>query len=188
MAVLVTGIAIWVVVHLFPSVAPKARDRLIERLGTNPYRGLFSILMVISLVLIVLGWRSAQPQSIYRPPIAPGALSSILMLVSFVLFVAAQAPTNIRRILRHPQLTGVLLWAVAHLLVNGDSRSVVLFGSFAVWTIAEMLLINRRDGAWQKPESVALIKDAVTIGIGAVAYVIVFLLHPVLFGVPAVPR
>ena len=110
------------------------------------------------------------------------------MLVSFVLFVAAQAPTNIRRILRHPQLTGVLLWAVAHLLVNGDSRSVVLFGSFAVWTIAEMLLINRRDGAWQKPESVALIKDAVTIGIGAVAYVIVFLLHPVLFGVPAVPR
>lgn len=188
MAILVTGIAVWAFVHLFPSVAPDLRGRLIGRLGTNAYRGLFSVLIVISLVLIVLGWRSTQPQLVYRPPVTSVALSSILMLLSFVLFIAARAPTNIRRLLRHPQLTGVLLWSVAHLLVTGDSRSLVLFGSFAVWTILEMLLINRRDGAWQKPEPVTLVKDAITVGIGAVVYVIVLLLHPLLFGVSAVPH
>ena len=188
MAILVTGIAVWAFVHLFPSVAPDLRSRLIDRLGANPYRGLFSVLIVISLVLIVVGWQSTQPQAVYRPPVTPGALSSILMLLSFVLFVAARAPTNIRRFLRHPQLTGVLLWSIAHLLVNGDNRSLTLFGSFAVWTILEMLLINRRDGAWQKSEPVTLVKDAITVGVGAVVYVIVFLLHPLLFGVSAVPH
>lgn len=55
MAILVTGIAVWAFVHLFPSVAPVLRGRLIDRLGANPYRGLFSVLIVISLVLIVVG-------------------------------------------------------------------------------------------------------------------------------------
>lgn len=187
MTILVAGIAVWAFVHLLPSVAPDLRGRLIDRLGANPYRGLFSVLIVVSLVLIVVGWRSMQPEQVYRPPVTPGALSSILMLLSFVLFIAARAPTNIRRFLRHPQLTGVLLWSVVHLLVSGDSRSLTLFGSFAVWTILEMLLINRRDGAWQKPEPVTLVKDAITVGIGTVVYVIVFLLHPLLFGVSAAP-
>ena len=36
--------------------------------------------------------------------------------------------------LRHPMLTGVVVWAVAHLLVNGDAASLVLFGwPWALW-------------------------------------------------------
>ena len=74
--------------------------------------------------------------------------------MGFILFFAAYPPTNVKRLLRHPQLTGVALWGVGHLLANGESRSIVLFGGLTLWAIAEIVVINRRDGARDKPAPV----------------------------------
>jgi len=188
MDLLITGIAVWCIVHLFPSVLPAKREALIARLGENPYRGLFALIILASLVTIVLGWRAATPVAVFAPPLLGSPIVSVLVYVAFLLFVAARAKTNLKRFLRHPQLTGVIVWSIAHLLANGDSRSLALFGSLGVWAVLEILMINRRDGVWQKPAAMPLKSDIVVILIAAVAFAVIFYFHGALFGVSPMAR
>lgn len=184
MSLLIVGIVVWCIVHLFPSIAPTRRQALHARLG-NGYRGLFALLILASLVLIVIGWRSAAPSAVYAPPLLGSPAVSVLMLVAFVLFVAARAKTNIQRFLRHPQLTSIIVWSAAHLLANGDTRSLALFGSLGVWAILEILLINKREGAWDKPAPVPITGDVITVIVGAIAFGVIVFSHEYLFGVAA---
>lgn len=183
MDLLIAGVAVWSVVHLFPSMASKRRNALQEGMGENAYRGVFALVIIGSIVMMVVGWKSASPAAAYAPPLAGSPIVTALMLVAFVLFISARAPTNIKRFLRHPQLTSVIVWAAAHLLANGDSRSLTLFGTLGVWAVLEILFINRRDGAWQKPAPSPLKADAITVVIAAVAFGIVLYFHGRLFGV-----
>ena len=187
MTLLVVGILMFTLVHLFPAIARPTRDHLAERLGSGAYQGLFALTILISIVVIVFGWKSAQPTLVYAPVIAPGLVTSGLMLLAFLLFIASNLPTNLKRWIRHPQMTGTLLWSVTHLLANGDSRSVILFGSLGAWSILEMLLCNRRDGPRQKPEPVALTKDVVVVIAGVALFAVFAYSHRWLFGVTVVP-
>ena len=188
MTLLITGIAVWCVVHLFPAVLPGKRESLISRLGSNAYRGLFALVILASLVTIVLGWRSATPAAVYAPPLQGSPIVSVLVFVAFVLFVAARARTNLKRLLRHPQLTGIIAWSAAHLLANGDTRSIALFGSFGVWAVVEILLINRRDEGWEKPAAVAVKSDITLLAVASVAFAVFFYFHAALFGVSPISR
>ena len=184
MAMLISGLTIWIAVHLFPSVAPASRQQLLTRMGNGPYQAVFSLLLIAGLLLIIFGWRNTVPDHIYSPPVALRHPAMLLVVIGFILMVAASFPTRIKRVLRHPQLTGVLLWAVAHLMANGDSRSVLVFGALAVWTVVSMLMINRRDGAWVKPEvSGAWGREVVIVIIGLVISAVVVRFHHYLAGV-----
>jgi hypothetical protein len=100
-----------------------------------------------------------------------------------VLFVGSNVPTNLKRIVRHPQLTGVAVWGIAHLLANGDLRSLVLFGGIGLWAVVAMVAINRRDGAWEKPEPLPLAAELKPLVGGIVAYGVLVLAHPYIAGV-----
>ena len=184
MTLMVLGLLLWAFVHLFPSVMPAARSALIDKLGEGPYKGLFALDLVIAILLMVFGWRSATAEIWYAPPLAGAApVTWVLVLIAFVLMGAANAPTNIKRHLRHPMLTGVIVWGVAHLLANGDNRSVILFGALTLWAVIAIVTINRRDGAWEKPEAVPVSKDVVLVAIGAVLTAVVAFFHEYLSGV-----
>ncbi len=187
MSLLIIGVVIWSLTHLFPSVWPGARDRLERKLGENPYRGLFSLVIVGALILIVIGWKRAMPGALYTPPFAASPLISALILIGFILFFASQAPGNIKRVVRHPQMVGTMLWGIAHLLTNGSTRAVALFGGLTFWAIVEVLMCNRRDGKWQKPKPAAIKFDLIPVVIGSVAFAAVLYFHGTLFGVPAIP-
>jgi uncharacterized membrane protein len=187
LAILIAGILLWSVLHLFPVALPAARDRVAKRVGANPYRGLFSLLILLSLVLMVIGWRRTDPELVYVPPLFGSLIVAILVFVSFFLFAASHAPGNIKRFLRHPMLTGTILWAVAHLLANGDNRSIVLFGGLGVWALVSIVLINRRDGAYTPPPAMPLSRDLRTLAGAAVVFVVVALVHRWLFGVSPFP-
>lgn len=188
MTMLVLGIILFCLIHLFPAMLPSAKNSLQQKLGESPYRALFSVLIIGSLVAIVVGWKSATPTVVYQPPLPPNPLSTLLILLGLVLFFASQTNGNIKRFVRHPQMSGTILWGVAHLLVNGDSRSVALFGGLTLWAILEILLINRRDGAWQKPGPAAVKFDLIPLLVGAVVFAAVMHFHATLFGVSAMPR
>ncbi len=183
MSLLIIGLALWVLVHLYPSLCQQSRARLISKLGLGKYKGVFALLIVASLTLIVLGWRGSSVELLYPPPAWGKHATFALVLFTFILFVAAKHKTNIKRVLRHPQLTGLVLWSIGHLLANGDSRSVVLFSTLGIWAIVEMIMINRREGAWVKPEPLPLKKDVITVFAGCVMYIVLFLLHPYYTGV-----
>ena len=105
-----------------------------------------------------------------------------------MLFGAAHQPTRIKRVVRHPQLTGMLVWSLSHLLSNGDTRSLALFGGLGLWALIEMLLISRREGAWQKPHGPALSIEVRGIVISTVVFFVLVFLHPYFAGVSAIPR
>lgn len=184
MEFMVTGLMLWSVVHLFPVLAPGLRQFLVGRMGEKGYKGLFALLIVLSVVLIVYGWRHVIPTHAYLLPPAFKHVAMFLIVVAFILMGAAQYPTRIKRIVRHPQLTGVMTWAVAHLLLNGDSRSILLFGWLGVWALLEIILINRREGAWVKPESPTWGREFRGVAITVVVIVVVVFIHPYIAGVP----
>jgi len=179
---LIAGLVLWSTVHFFPAVAVQTRTNLISRYGQPSYKGLFAVLIICSIVLMVYGWRHVAPVAVYQPPEWGRAVAYVLVFFTFLLFVAAKRLTNIKRLLRHPQLTGVTLWSIGHLLANGDNRSLVLFAGIGVWALLEIGFINRRTGAWIKPEPVPLRRDIITVAIGVILYLVVLALHPYLSG------
>ena len=188
MALLIAGVVLWSLVHLYPSIMPASRAALVERLGEGPYKGIFSLALVAAIVLMVIGWRSLDRAAVYQPPLYGSPIVSALVLVSFILMAAASAPGNIKRFLRHPMLTGVIVWGIAHLLANGESRSIVLFGGIAVWALISIITINRREGAWEnKPEAVSIAKDGMTVVASIVVFAVVAWGHQIVFNVPAFP-
>ncbi len=177
MTLLITGLLLWFMVHSTPAMAPGIKRAWISRLGENGYAISFAILIVCSLVMIVSGWRSSAPVPVYAPPVSLKPVTGLLMLLSLMLFVASAHATRVRRMVRHPQMTGVILWSVAHLLQNGDTRSIVLFGWLGIWAILEIIFINRRDGKWVKAAPPSLAIEIRYIAISLIVFAIVIYIH-----------
>lgn len=184
MTLLVLGMLLFAVVHFIPSLMPAIKSGTIERLGEGPYKGIFSLLLLVAFALIIFGWRSEVPVAIYTPPVELHNFALALLGVAFLLMVVSARNSRLRRLIRHPQLTGVALWGFAHLLLNGDNRSVVLFGGMAAWALFEMIAINRRQGVWIKAEPPSWGAEVVTIGVAAITVAVVVYIHPWLSGVP----
>lgn len=183
MILLVLGVALWSGVHLIPSLGPSLRAGLVEKLGENGYKGVFAGFMITAIILIVIGWRATDPYFLYASPSWAGSTTLLLMLNAFVLFVAAYHPTRIKRIVRHPQLTGVFVWSIAHLISNGDSRSLILFGGLGLWALIEMRMISAREGAWVKPAAPSVLIEIRGLVISLVVFVGALFLHPHFAGV-----
>ena len=182
MLLLVAGLLLWSAVHLFSSVGRDARAGFVARIGLNPYKALYALMLVVALVMIVFGWRSVLPTSVWLPPAGMRHLAMALVPIAVILFISARAPTDIKQFIRHPQLTGVKLWAVAHLLTNGEQRSIVLFGGLLAWAVLEVIFINRRDGARVKPPRVGMAKTLVSALIGLLVAALLIFAHPWLAG------
>ncbi len=184
MFLLITGILWFAFVHLSPALTPGIKAAVRQRTGDGGYRGLFSLLVAVGLVLIVLGWRSADPEFVYLPPAGLKHAAMGLVFLALLLMVTSSRPSRLRRVVRHPQLTGVIIWAVAHLLLNGDNRSLVLFGGLAIWAVLEIVLINRRDGEYVAPPAPGWGAELVNLAIAAVVVAVVVAVHPWISGMP----
>lgn len=182
MGLLITGVLVWCLVHLFPSLAAAQRQNLIARLGEKAYKGLFALLMFSALALIIFGWRSTVPTLLYQLPGFTRHLAMLLVLLAFVVFGASNYPSRIKQFIRHPQLTGVTIWAIAHLVLNGDSRSVLLFGGLGVWAVLEIFLINKREGEWVKQPVPGWGREIRGFVISLVIFGVVVMLHPYMTG------
>ena len=187
MTLLIAGVVLWSVVHLVPSAAPGVRARLASKFGEGPFKALFALDILIALTLIIFGWKTAIPESIYAPPMYGSPIPSALLVLAVLLLVASSTPNNIKRVIRHPQMAAVLLWGSGHLLTNGECRSVVLFGGLCVWAVLEMIFINKRDGQWERPAAVSHLKDAIAVLVAAAVFTGLTYFHASWFGVSPLP-
>lgn len=144
MTLLILGLVLWSAAHLFKSLMPDARAGLAARLGEGPSRGLVALVVVIGIVLMVVGFRQAPVESVWFPPGWTVHVNNLLMLVAVALLGLGHSKSRARPLVRDPMLTGVLLWSVAHLLVNGDVASIVLFGWMGIWALVELALSRRQ--------------------------------------------
>lgn len=180
---LIAGVALWSAVHLSRPVAPGIRRTLVGALGEGPYKGLFALLVLASAVAMVFGWRMQEPAAAPVPP-ANAAAAMVLVFAGLVLFSARFFASSIRRLVRHPQLTAVVLWAAGHLVANGDARSLVLFGGLGLWAAVQMFATNRRDGVRPRPDRAPLTAEIGPLAVAVAAFAVLFLAHEYVSGVP----
>jgi uncharacterized membrane protein len=185
--VLIAGLAVFLCAHLFVT-RRGARAGLIARLGPNGYHAAFSAVAIIGLVLIVWGfghYRAAGYIDIWTPPAFMRHITELLMLFPVIFLTAAFIPSHIKEKLKHPMLASVKTWALAHLLVNGDLGSILLFGSFLAWGVFGRIAAKRRDDTDATPSPDGWSNDALVVVIGIVIYLALGLVfHPILIGVP----
>lgn len=188
---LMAGIVIFLGAHSFTTLRDK-RTSVIERIGPLPYRILHSLVSLLGLVLIVRGFAHYRADGyipVWTPPPWMSHITILLMWFAFVsLACMGKRPGRIRGWLRHPMLVAIKIWALAHLLANGDLGSMVLFGSFLAWAVYDRIAVKRRGDAGAPRVPGFTSADAIGVGVGTVAYVAMIFLHPLLIGVPVFVR
>src|SRR5476651_909909 len=185
MALLIAGLVVFLGVHTLTTLrGPRAV--LIGGLGEGGYKGLYSAVSAVGLVLIVWGfsrYRAHDYLQLWTPPSALKPLAILLMWFAFVALAATYSPAGkIKAALRHPMLVSVKAWALAHLLANGDLGALLLFGAFLAWAVYDRIAVKRR-GDMGAPPSGFTSGDMIAIAVGTVAYVTMLWLHPMLIGV-----
>ena len=189
MIVLILGIVIFLGAHTLPMFRD-ARAGWVSRLGEGGYKGLFSVASVIGFVLIVWGFSLYRAQGlapVWNPPIWTRHLTISLMWFAFVALAAmGKRPSRIRGWLRHPMLVAIKIWALAHLLANGDLGGMILFGSFLAWAVFDRISLKRRGDLGAPRVAGFTSGDAIILIAGTVAYVAMIFLHPYLIGVSVV--
>jgi uncharacterized membrane protein len=187
MLILVLGIIIFLGTHTFTTFRGR-RERLIESLGPNAFKVIYSVVALAGFVLIVWGFSLYQADGkivLWTPPAWGRDAAIVLMWFSFVaLACSGKAPGKIRGWLRHPMLVAVKVWALAHLLANGDLGGLLLFGSFLAWAVHDRIAVKQRGDAGASRLPAFTRGDGIALGAGTVAYVAMIFLHPVLIGVP----
>lgn len=181
---LVLGMILFFGIHLSSVVALPLRDRLAAR-NEGAWKIAYSLVSVAGLVLIVIGYGEARqsPTVLYTAPAWLHAVAPILLLPVFILFVAPYFPGWIQATLKHPQLVGVKLWALAHLLVNGALADVLLFGAFLLWAVAVRISLKRRPSRPVAVRPPSKTNDAIAVVLGLAVYALfAFWLHERWFG------
>lgn len=186
MTIMLAGLVLFLGVHTLTTMR-ETRAALMGRIGEGPYKGLYSLVSLAGLVLIVWGYgryRAAGYSPVWDPPQGLHPVALVLMWLSFVALAAAYSPAGkIKGVLRHPMLVGVKAWALAHLLVNGDLGSIILFAAFLAWAVYDRIAVKRRGDAGA-PSSNFTSGDLIAVVVGSVAYAAMFWLHPWVIGVP----
>lgn len=182
---LVLGLILFAGTHLSSSFR-ETRAGVIARLGENGHKGLFTLAVVAGIVLMSYGYgaaRFAGPVSLWYPPVATRHVALLLLLPVFPMLFAGTVNGVIKAKLKHPMLTSVKLWAVAHLIANGTLPDVILFGGLLAWAVAERIILKRRGvaGGTDTPNPRADIGPVVA---GLALYIaMLFWLHQWLIGV-----
>lgn len=155
MALLILGLLLWWGGHLFKRLAPEARAAM-----GNAGRGAVALVLAAGVVLMVLGYRSTEFIHVWAPPSFMVHINNLMVLIAIFMMSPAPKKGALLSGMRHPMLAGFKLWAAAHLLVNGDLASILLFGGLLAWAVAEVIVINRSEPQWQPGPKGTLAKDA----------------------------
>jgi len=185
----ILGLVIFLGAHVFVSMRDE-RAAIISKVGQGPYRGLFSLVSIIGILLICYGfawYRDAGLIPVWNPPSWTRQIVVVLMWPASIMVSAAYIPGNIKRVLKHPMLAGVKTWAFAHLCANGDLGGMILFGSVLAWAVYDRITLKRRSdpGAPQIPMD-GVKNDVIAIIVGTILYLALGLVfHPLVVGLPA---
>jgi uncharacterized membrane protein len=186
LAVLILGLALFIGTHVFVTMREQ-RAAVIKQMGEWSYKGLFSLVALAGLFLI--GWGFGQYRAsgwvdIWYPPSWSRHATVLLTWPAIICVTAAYIPGDIKRTLKHPMLVGVKLWAVAHLISNGDLGSIILFGSILAWAVYDRITLKRRTDPGAPPIPVAGRRnDIIAIVVGTIVYFALGLVfHPLVIG------
>lgn len=173
MTLLILGVLLWAASHLLKRLAPGLRAAM----GENGGKMVVSIASVAAIYLMVVGYRSAEVVVLWTPPAFMTHINNLLMIVAVVLLNLGSSRGVMRTKMRHPMLGSVKVWALAHLLVNGDLASIVLFGSMLAWAVLDLILINRQVPVWVRPVAGPVRNDVIYLVASSALFAAIAWLH-----------
>jgi len=186
--ILIVGLAVMLGAHVFVTFR-EHRATLIARLGQVGYRVLFSVVSLVGLVLTVWGYgdyRAGEWIQIWSPPPFMRHITVGLMLFSAILLVATYVPSHIKARAKHPMFAAIKIWALAHLLSNGDLGSILLFGGFLAWGVYGRVAARQRGDTGPQTVPAGWTNDVIVVVAGIVLYLALgYYFHPHVIGVPA---
>lgn len=150
MLIFIIGLTLFLGVHSLRIVAESRRTQFIAQRGANAYKGLYTFVSLLGFGLLVWGYGLArqQPTVLWVPPVAMKHVAALLTLIAFVMLAGAYVPGNaIKAKLHHPMTLAIKVWALAHLLSNGNLADVLLFGGFLAWAVFAFRAAKQRDRA-----------------------------------------
>ncbi len=168
---LLLGVALWWAAHLFKRVMPERRAAM-----GDAGKGVVALALAVAILLMIFGYRMTDFIHVWAPPAFLTHINNLLVLIAFYLASPAGQKGRLLNKIRHPMLGGFKLWAFAHLLVNGDLASIVLFGGLLAWAVVEVIVINKSEPDWTPGEPGTYGKDAMffvasIILLGVVGYI-----------------
>ena len=171
MALLILGLILYAGSHLFKRLLPDQRASMGD-MG----KAVVAVASLAGIVLMVMGYRAAPYIELWSPPAFLTHLNNLLMLIAVFLLGVGNVPGVVRTKMRHPMLGAVKVWALAHLLVNGDLAGMILFGGLLAWAVLSLILINKAQPVWVRPAPGPVRNDLVYAVIsvlifGAITYV-----------------
>ena len=194
MTLLIIGIVLFLGVHLVRVVAPDFRRSMIANLGEKGWRAGYSIASIATLVLLIYGFGQARQVTgmLYYPPVWMAHITIALMLIAMICLVASLLPAgHIATKTKHPMVLSVKIWALAHLLANGETSSVLLFAAFLAWGVIVRISLKRRErrGEITLRSFVSAKYDLYAVIIGVVVWaLIIWRVHEWLIGVAPLPQ
>ncbi|WP_420557192.1 NnrU family protein [Roseovarius sp.] len=172
MGLLIAGVLLWTGAHLFKRIAPGPRAAM----GTAG-KAVIAVLLLVSIWMMTKGYQAADGAVFWgRHPMTVG-INNLLMLLSVYMFAASGMKTALARRMRHPMLGAVKVWALAHLLVNGDVPSFILFGGLLAWAVIEMIVINKSQPEWVRPDPAPKSKEIAAVAGSVVVYGLIVAVH-----------
>lgn len=147
MLILILGLVLFLGIHSVRVFAPALRDSQITSGGMGRWKGLYTIISLVGLVVMIWGYGEARLVApvLYEPPVFMKHINSLLMLIAFIVLMTSYFPAGrLRAAVKHPMITATKIWALGHLLANGDLASVLLFGGFLVWAVLVRISYKRR--------------------------------------------
>ncbi len=184
METMILGLVIFFAIHLLPSV-PTLRSILFARLGEMPYKGIYALISFAGLALVVIGKGEAEFVAVWEPLSWSYMVTNVCMLLALYCLVAMNMQSNLKRFTAHPMLWGITFWSSGHLFTNGDQASIILFGSFLVYSQFAIFSANRR-GAKPAGRKISVRHDATVAVISTVVYVGLANIHPYFTGMELV--
>ena len=169
---LILGVALWWAAHLFKRVAPERRAAMGDK-GKGPVAGVIAL----SILLMIFGHRGTEFIPVWNPPTFMVHINNLLMLIAIYMLSPAPKRGKLLQSVRHPMLTGFGIWATAHLLVNGDASSIVLFGGLLVWAVITPRIVNAADGDWTPRTGGSYARDVMFLVASAVLVGIIGSIH-----------
>ena len=169
---LILGVLIWTGAHFFQRLLPAQRAAMGDK-----GKGVVALAIVAGIVLMVIGFRAAPFIYVWSPPTFMVHINNLLILVAIFMMSPAPKKGVLLNKVRHPMLMGFMVWAVAHLLVNGDLAGIILFGGLLLWALIQVRIINSAEPEWSPGEPGAIAKDAMFLVGSLVIMVVIGYIH-----------
>ena len=179
MKLFIAGLVLFFGTHMIP-ITP-VKPLLISRLGGGLYSGLFSLLALFGFIVIIYGFKIASTTTLWSSLPYSSGLALVLMPISMIFLMPGSRKTNFFQKFKHPMFIGVIVWSFAHLLANGDLRSTLLFSSFALYCIVDMMFTKNITNVTNI--SYPISNDIIFIVLGAIGYISIVYFHQYIAGV-----